>query len=762
MTLVYVTLAWLAGIALGQWFWAQGWLGCSAARWPFGVVALLAALAVVFLRRQPRLALAAACLAALALGAWRYSSHPLAACPTASDLAYYNDGRHLPAPAPVTIEGTISGYPEPRDAETQYRLRAETLTPDGQKALPVQGDVLIRLPRTPAYRYGARLRVSGWLQTAPVFEDFDYRDYLARQGIHSILERPFDVSAGQPQPGGPWSGLLGLLYGLRERGQSLLGRVLPEPAAALASGMLLGIESGIPRELYDAFNATGVSHVIVISGANVSLLSGVLLAVAGRLLGKRRAAWPVALAVVLYVLLVGAAPAAARAGVMGFLYVFAIGLGRRSLPLISLAASAAFLTAFNPLLLGDLGFQLSALATLGLILFASPLQRSWTALLERKLSAGPSRSAVALLTDGLILTLAAQVTTLPLLIYAFGRLSPISLFTNILILPAQPPIMFGGLLTLAGGLLWEPLGHLLAAVPWLFLTYTTWIVRLSASLPFAVVQAGELAHALAAAFYVLLAGGLLLRKLATEGSITLPSPRRTLSLAGLALPLGVVAVLLAGRPDGRLHVTYLLAPGGEAALIVTPSGRQLFAWDGKGDREALARAANRSLGGLRPSVDLVIGRAGASLYPAAQVIDPAAARPGTPLALEGELSLSLLSAGPGDAGWSVALAYGSYRTILPSTLGPDTQAGLLSAGQPLNVTLLKAAGPGSGAWPSLELLRAADPQLIVWPEGTTYPPEVTAWLAARPLARVPAEATVEVVSDGRHLWLRQWSDAGAR
>jgi competence protein ComEC len=774
MTLIYLTLAWLAGIALGQWFWAQGWLGCGAARWPFGILAGLAALAIVFLRRQPRLAFAAAALAVLSLGAWRYSTYPLAACPTPADLAYYNDGQHLVSPAPqrapqasptpgelpaawVTLEGAVTGYPEPRDAEIQYRLRVETLTLDSAETRPVRGDVLVRLPRTPAYHYGSRLRLSGLLQTAPVYEDFDYRTYLARQGIDSILERPYAVSADGEQKAGAWSRFLALLYGLRARGESLLERVLPEPAAALANGMLLGIQSGIPRELYDAFNATGVSHVIVISGANIALLSGALMAVAGRLLGKRRAAWLVAPAVVLYVLLVGAAPAAARAGVMGFLYIIAIALGRRSLPLISLCVSALFLTLLNPLLLGDLGFQLSALATLGLILFASPLQKPWTAFLERKVPAGAIRQAIALLTDGLILTLAAQITTLPLLIYAFGRLSLISLLTNILILPAQPPIMLGGLLTLAGGLLWEPLGRLLAALPWLFLTYTTWIVGLSASVPFAVVDTGSFAHALAPATYALLAGVLLLRKLAAENYIALPARRQTLFVAGLALPLWLVAGLFAGRPDGRLHITYLPGPGGQATLISTPAGRQVFVWDGKGDGDALARAATRALGGLRPSVDVVIGRAGTRLWPAAQVIDPLEPLPGPALELEVGITLTPLVAAPGRAGWSVLLAYGNYRTILPSTSGPEAPAG-----RSLNVSVLKADGPGTGAWPSVATLEATNPQLTIWPEGTTYPPDVAAWLAAHRVARVPADATVEVVSDGERLWLKQWSEAGPR
>ena len=447
---------------------------------------------------------------------------------------------------------------------------------------------------------------------------------------------------------------------------------------------------------------------------------------------------------------------------MGFLYIVGIALGRRSLPMLSLCASAFILTLINPLLLGDLGFELSALATLGLILFASPLQSRWTTFIDPKLPTGVIRGAVLLLADGLILTLAAQITTLPLIVFAFGRLSPISLLTNLLILPAQPPIMVSGLLTLAGGLLWEPLGRLLAAIPWLFLTYTTWIVEVTAAVPFAAVEAGSLARALAPAFYALLAGILLLRKLAAGGFLALPSRPRALWLAGLALPLWLVAGLVAGRPDGRLHITYLEAPGGEAALITTPSGRQVFIWDGYGDGDRLARAATRALGGLRPGVDVVIGRAGSRLWPAAQVIDPLAARPASGIKLDDGITLTLLPPAPGSTGWAALLAYGNYRTILPPGARPETQASLLNLPRPPTITTLKADGPGTGAWPARAFLEATDPQLVIWPEGTTYPADVTAWLIEHHVARVPADATVELVGDGRRFWLRQWSDAGPR
>ena len=100
--------------------------------------------------------------------------------------------------------------------------------------------------------------------------------------------------------------------------------------------MLLGIEGGIPPEVDEAFRATGTTHVIVISGSNIALLTGVLMGLLGLLIGKRRAAWPTAVAVVLYVLLVGADPSALRAGVMGVLFMFAVVLGRASTAYVSL------------------------------------------------------------------------------------------------------------------------------------------------------------------------------------------------------------------------------------------------------------------------------------------------------------------------------------------------------------------------------------------------------------------------------------------
>jgi len=138
------------------------------------------------------------------------------------------------------------------------------------------------------------------LQTPPVFEGFSYKDYLARQSIHSLLRRPKIQLLQRGRGSRFWAAL----YGFRHRSSEIINRLLPEPEAALANGILLGIESSIPRRLYDDFNRTGTSHVIVISGFNVTIIAGLLAQTLGRLVGRRRAVYPVVGGIVVYTLLV--------------------------------------------------------------------------------------------------------------------------------------------------------------------------------------------------------------------------------------------------------------------------------------------------------------------------------------------------------------------------------------------------------------------------------------------------------------------------
>ena len=741
MTLVYLTLAWIAGILLAHTLWSLDLVGCATSGWPLGVLAALAALVAILLRRRPAMRLAAVLLVFCLLGAWRYQAHPFAACPAPGDLAFYNGDEKNAVWA--TAEGVVAGYPDVRDVRTFYRLRVDTVAVEGAEHLAT-GDLLVEAARFPGHAHGDRLRVRGQLQTPPVLDDFDYRRYLAQRGIYSLMRRATIERMAQGQGSPFWA----FLYGLKTRGSTLLNRVLPEPAAALANGMLLGIESGIPEDVDEAFKATGTTHVIVISGSNIALLSGVLMAGLSRVLGKRRAAFPAIAGIALYVLLVGADAAALRAGLMGSLFILAIYFGRRSTAYVSLCASALFMTLLNPLTLWDIGFQLSFMATLGLILFTPTIEGQFERLLARSLTRERVRRVMGILNDALIVTLAAQVTTLPVIVFYFGRISLISLVTNFFILPAQPPIMTGGMATLVAGLVWEPLARGLALIPWLFLTYTTAVVRLTAAVPFASVETGALGRAAALVYIAALVGAMGWRELRRRGWVAMTAGRAMGWAVVIVLPLWLAGSALAARPDGRLHVFFVPGAGGEVTLIVTPGGQSAWLWDGRGDGAALASTTRSLLARRSKGVDVAFGPDSAEIWPGARGIAPDQLAPGAAVRLDDAVTLTRLAAADG---W--LLSYGQFRTLLPATLSPEAQAELLAAGADLRTTVLKAPGPDTGAWPTPAFLVALAPQRILWPEGTTYPPEVDRLLAVSDAVHIPVDAVIEAVTDGERIWL---------
>jgi competence protein ComEC len=175
-------------------------------------------------------------------------------------LATYND-----QPKPVIVEGVVTAEPDARDAYTNLRVEADQLLisnlPDGITRT-VKGLVLVQAPPFTDFRYGDRLRVEGKLQTPTDSGDFSYRDYLARQGVYSIMSRPRLTVLARDQGFAPraW------LYAFKARAKNVIAQILPEPQASLLTGILLGDDSGIPKSVQDAFRATGTSHIIAISG----------------------------------------------------------------------------------------------------------------------------------------------------------------------------------------------------------------------------------------------------------------------------------------------------------------------------------------------------------------------------------------------------------------------------------------------------------------------------------------------------------------
>jgi competence protein ComEC len=600
--LVLVATAWILGLIV-----AHHWLAPLEVE-PLSLVVLcfLSLAAIMFWRQDRSMRLSGACALALLLGALRYQA-ALPNLDDASIVAHYNDSGW------VTLEGIVQGYPDVRDTWTNLRLETELLEIEGE-GYPVHGTVLLRAARFPEHRYGDRLRVSGLLQTPPEFEDFSYADYLARQGIYSFINHPQieKIEAGQGSPF--WAAI----YAMKDRARGAIGRLVPDPEASLLQGILLGIESGIPAELYDEYNTTGTSHIIVISGSNITFVATLFALTFGRILGKRRAYWFTIVGITLYVLLVGADAAVVRAGIMGGLFVTALYLGRRSTAYVSLFASALVLTLINPLALWDAGFQLSFAATLGLILFAPAIERIFEQGLTRFVSQDRVRWGLRFLNDALILTLAAQILTIPLVVYHFGRLSLVAPLANLLILPVQPPIMslgaavaLIGVPALTGPMPFlEPLARALAWVPWLCLAYTNAVVRWMARWRFASLEISRADTGWFMMAYVVItvAAWLWIRRQGTVRRVwaSLTERRSTAFLLGGTLVitiLGWLAVLQ--LPDGKLHVAFLDVGQGDAILITTPRGAQILI-DGGPSPSTLTSALGREMPFWDRSLDLIV------------------------------------------------------------------------------------------------------------------------------------------------------------
>ncbi len=493
--LIHLAVAWMLGIVAAHLLRpAPTWLWAGAA------ACLAAAMAA---RAAPRPRLVALCLLCGLLGALRYSE----ALPTlgpGSVAALVGRGE-------LTLAGSVAGDPRRSDDGQRVVLRVEAAGDAGEWHA-VEGLALLVLPPFPAYSYGERLAVVGELETPRAAErpgDFDYRAYLAHRGIYALMREPAEV---QHLRGSAGIAPLAAVLRFRERCRELLLRSLPEPQASLAVGILLGIQSSIPDEVYRSFSVTGTSHILVVSGWNFTIVAGLLGAVAARLRLGRWQTFALALAAMwVYALFTGASAAVLRAAAMASLAAMARAAERGSEPWRLLLGACWLITLADPHTLWDLGFQLSALATGSLFAYAKPVE-AWLG--GRRPFCWPLMAPV---TEALTATMAAQVLTLPLILYQFGNLSLVSPLANVLIVPIMPYCMLLGTVALIGALLWLPLGQWLAIAAWLPLTWMAEGTRLLAAPRWAAVQVPVFPLWALLAFYAVVAA-LWLRRHRTVGA----------------------------------------------------------------------------------------------------------------------------------------------------------------------------------------------------------------------------------------------------
>ncbi|MDQ3929369.1 MAG: ComEC family competence protein [Chloroflexota bacterium] len=489
MNSIGVIVAWITGCVAGLLVHLQRPEGLEPS-YGYWLIAL-AALTVVPTTlgwEQRRLRWAGLWMMALLAGAgWTLRSHPP---PGPTDLAYYNG---LTGAAPIQITAYVGAEPIYHDRSQRLRLTARSLElPAVKEAVRVSGDMLVVLPRYPTFYVGEQLTVSGVLTVPPRLEGFDYASYLGRQGVYSYMQYPRVLDRRLGTEGGLFARILEARQAVRQA----LREGLPEPQAALIVGVVTGDRSGIPEDLQEAFAASGTSHILAISGQNISLLVGLVFLVYSG--GRERRKMPLWLLVIIVVLLAaytiftGATPAVVRAALMSAVLLASQAVGRRFDPSSALAVSAALMSAFDPDLLLDLGFQLSFAAMLGLVQVSPLLLGGLTKLRVPGLVGVP-----------LSASLGAQLTTAPLILLFTGRFSTVSplatLTTEFMLLPTMLVGIAGGL----AGAVFGEIGSLLVLLAWPPVTWMIESVRWWASLPAASVEVGQVSVAWIIVYYML-------------------------------------------------------------------------------------------------------------------------------------------------------------------------------------------------------------------------------------------------------------------
>lgn len=441
----------------------------------------------------------------IALALFIVSRH--AHVPSPQTIDFYADGRE------VTITGVVSDAPDRRATIVQYTVDAETMNDR-----PVRGTVLVRdFGGWPPFAIGDALRITGRLERPLPLDDFRYDEYLALHGIRSM----FDAGNIRHIGHRPDHRLFGLLIRLRTWFEGRINRLFPEPHASFLAGLLLGSRRGMPADVRDDLQRTGLSHIVAISGYNITIIMnviGALLAFLAR--GPRLLS--TAFFIALYVLLTGASPSAVRAAIMGVLGLLALQTGRLHAPRLAVLWTAFLMLLWNPLLLWhDAGFQLSFLAVVGLI-EAGPVIRPYLAHVPRTM----------MLRDTLLMTLSAQLFTMPWIALRFGRVALISILTNVLVAPAVPYAMLFGFAGTVVSLALFPLGQLIAYAGWACLDMVLTIASLSARIPLASIEVRGVHPLLIGMIYVFIFLGLRRSQRYKKSDVVLPSQGTRTSFTG--------------------------------------------------------------------------------------------------------------------------------------------------------------------------------------------------------------------------------------
>ena len=767
-------LAWLGlGFALG--LFAQAVLGAT---WQTAALAAVA-LGAVFLRLRLagfRIGMAAVFLAGALLGVVR----PLPALDAP-------DGLTPLLGSEATLRAVVSGAPEPAGGSLRLSIETTEALAHGQQELPfatLSADGWAPAPgraiawaapdvppiegrEYPYLRHGDAVVIRGFVDAPGEIGPFDYREHLAARGVGAVVTRA-EVAEIAPGAGG-WEAAL---HQLRSRLRGALQRSAPEPAASLASAMLLGMRAGLPPEVSDDFRRAGLAHILAISGLHVGMALGVALLISQAILGRRYGLYlvlPLA-AVWGYVLLAGAPPSAVRAAMMGSAFLLALAVGRTPAAINALGLAAFLLLLAEPRSLWDRSFQLSFSAMAGVLLLGLPASE-WARGRVAGLRGGlphPLVRTLQAVAASLAVSLGAFAGSLPLAAYNFGQVPLFGAPATLLAMAFTPFFLIVAALAAAVGLALPPLAAVFGAGTWLLGGAIAGVASAFAALPGASARVGGsegLSEAWIWAGYAPLALAVAWRlrgrwapavsalgRALRDGAAS--RAERLVVLGGAGVLAGAVWIAALTPDAGLLELHALDVGQGDALLIVTPDGATALVDGGPDPRMAVNRVdAALPLDGLRIDLGVLThghadhaagfmemarrGRFGAVVVPPpipganeawrgeldALGVETAEVARGMTIALGADATLRALnppspplSGTASDVNNNAAalrLDYGETSALLMADLFVEAEWAMLDAGVDVSADLLKVGHHGSATSTSPEFLAAVGPSAAV-------------------------------------------------
>lgn len=393
----------------------------------------------------------------------------------------------------IVVEGIVADQPDDRQTKIQYTIETESIRLAKTGAVvPVHGKLLlIDRSASSTFAPGDRLSVPGTIKIPLENKDFSYKAFLELSDIHATIDsREMTLIEHTSK-----HRLTRLLWIIRRWFENRIAIIFPEPSASLLAGLLTGTKQGLPTSITDAFRTTGLSHIVAISGSNITIIIGIM---TGMLffLPLRWRFIPSIIVITLFTLFVGAGASVIRAAIMGILGILALHTGRLPNARLSVLWTAFFMLIWNPAQLWlDAGFQLSFLAVIGLVEL-QPILKHYCANLPEEFG----------MKDALMTTIAAQLTAMPWSAFRFGLFSLISPIANVFVGPLIPLAMLMGFAGTVAGMIHPLIGKIIGFPAVVLLELIIGLTEFFAAIPYAAINIPRAGWMLSCAYYLLLTG----------------------------------------------------------------------------------------------------------------------------------------------------------------------------------------------------------------------------------------------------------------